>query len=121
MGVPSRSKTWTPIPKVDGLKLKGRYARKSAPGTGLTYNDWIEFAEDGTFKAAGLLNFLSVGDLTKRPKPPDPAAGTYELRNWTLWLKVDGRPIWSTDFMPLKDDLATLDTILLNTFAFTRE
>jgi hypothetical protein len=113
--------TWTPIPRMDGLRLKGRYARKSAPGTGLSYNAWIEFAEDGAFKSAGLLDFLSTGDFTKRPKPPDPAAGTYEFRNWTLWLRVDGRPIWSADVMPLKDDVKDVDTLLVNTFAFVRE
>lgn len=113
--------TWTPIPRVDGLRLKGRYARKSAPGTGLQYDDWIEFSEDGTFKAAGLLNFLSIDDHTKRPKPPDPAAGTYEFKAWTLWLKVGGRPIWSTDAMPLKDDAKDVDTLLLKSYAFVRE
>ncbi len=117
------SQTWTPIPRMDGLRLKGRYARKSAPGTGLQlqYYDWIEFAEDGTYKSAGLLNFLSTGDLTGRAKPPDPAAGTYEFKNWTLWLKVGGNPIWSADIMPLKDDVKDIDTLLINTFAFVRE
>jgi len=114
------SQIWTPIPRMDGLRLKGRYARKSAPGTGLTYNDWIEFAEDGTYKSAGLLGFLSNGDLSGRPKPPDPSAGAYEFRNWTLWLKVDGRPVWSADVMPLKDDVKDVDTLLINTFAFVR-
>jgi hypothetical protein len=113
--------SWTSIPRVDGLKLKGRWARKSAPGTGLQYNDWIEFTEEGAFRSSGLLNFLSIDDLTKRPKPLDPASGTYEFRNWTLWLKVNGTPIWSADVMPLKDDVKDLDTLLINTFAFTRE
>ena len=58
---------------------------------------------------------------TSRPKPPDPAAGTYEFKNWTLWLKVDGKPIWSTDVMPLKDDVKDLDTLLIKSFPFVRE
>jgi hypothetical protein len=113
--------SWTPIPRVDGLKLNGRWSRKSAPGTGLQYNDWIEFNEEGAFQASGLLNFLAIDDLSKRPKPPDPASGTYEFKNWTLWLKVNGTPIWSADVLPLKDDVKDLDTLLIKTFAFTRE
>lgn len=72
------------------------------------------------FLALALLR-QSPADLTKRPKPPDPASGTCELRNRTLRLKSEGGPLWSLDFMPLKDDLKDLDSILLNTFSFTRE
>jgi len=112
---------WTPIPKIDGLKLKGRYAYKSRPGIGVPFNHWIEFTEEGDFKTADLLSWLAEGDLTGRPKPPETAEGTYELRNWTIWFKVDGKPVWSADFQTLKDDPKDLDGILINTSPFTKE
>ena len=37
---------WTPMPRVDGLKLKGRYAYKSEPGAAFAFNYWIEFTAD---------------------------------------------------------------------------
>ena len=45
----------------------------------------------------------------------------YEVRDWTIFFKVDGKVIWSTDFMPLLDDVKDPGTILVETFAFTRE
>lgn len=112
---------WTPIPKIDGLKLKGRYAYKSRPGVGIQFNYWIEFTEEGAFKTGGLLSWLAVGDHTGRPQAPESCEGTYELRNWTIWFKVDGKPVWSADFQLLKDDPKDLDTVLINTYSFTKE
>lgn len=112
---------WTPIPRVDGLKLKGRYAYKSSPGVGIQFNYWVEFTEDGAFKTGGLLTWLAVGDLTNRAKPPETASGTYEIKDWTLWFKVDGAVVWSTDFTPLLDDVKDLGTVLINTYSFKRE
>jgi len=112
---------WTPMPRVDGLKLKGRYAYKSEPGGPLQYNYWLDFTEDGGFKTGGVLTWFAVSDLLRRPKPPETASGTYEIRDWTIWFKVDGKVVWSTDFMTLKDDPKDLSTILLETFGFPRE
>lgn len=113
---------WAPMPKVDGLRLKGRYAYKSDPADPtLQFNYWVEFTEAGAFKTGGLLTWLAVADLTGRPKPPEAASGTYEIRDWTLWFKVDGRVVWSTDFMTLKDDPADLEAVLINTYGFKRE
>jgi hypothetical protein len=112
---------WTPIPKVDGLKLKGRYAYKSKPGIGVPFNHWIEFTEEGGFKAGDLLTWLAEGDLTGRPKPPETAEGTYELRNWTIWFKIDDKPVWSADFQTLKDDPKDPDGVLIGTHPFTKE
>lgn len=112
---------WRPMPRVDGLKLSGRWANKSSPGTGLQYNYWVEFAEDGTFKESGALNWLSSTDTTNRAKPPGQSAGTYEIRDWTVFWKVDGKVLWSADFMTTGEDLKDLKILLLGTNAFTRE
>ncbi len=113
---------WAPMPKIDGLRLKGRYAYKS-DGTikDLQFNYWIEFAEDGTFKTGGLLSWLAVADLTGRPKPPETATGTYEIRDWTIWFKVNGAVVWSTDITTMKDDPKDLETLLIHTYSFKRE
>jgi len=113
---------WAPMPRVDGLRLKGRYSYKSDPKDKfLQFNYWVEFTEEGAFRTGGLLSWLAVGDLTGRPKPPETASGTYELRDWTVWFKVDGAAVWSTDFMTLKDDPKDLETVLINTYSFKRE
>ena len=113
---------WAAMPKIDGLRLKGRYSYKSDPGNkDLQFNYWIEFAEDGAFKTGGLLSWLAVGDLTNRPKPPENAEGTYEIRDWTLWFKVNGAMVWSTDLTTLNEDPKDLATLLINTYSFKRE
>ena len=40
-GLKSGGEEWTPMPRVDGLKLKGRYSYKSAPGPGVPFNVWV--------------------------------------------------------------------------------
>lgn len=113
---------WAPMPKIDGLRLKGRYSYKSEPGNkDLQFNYWLELTEDGAFKTGGLLTWLAVGDLTGRAKPPETAAGTYEIRDWTIWFKVNGAVVWSTDIAPLKDDPKDLETLLIHTYSFKRE
>ena len=113
---------WAPMPKIDGLRLKGRWSYKSDPANkDLVFNHWIEFAEDGAFKTGGLLTWLSVGDMTGRAKPPETATGTYEIRDWTIWFKVGDAVVWSTDITTLKDDPKELETLLINTYGFKRE
>lgn len=113
---------WSPMPKIDGLRLKGRYAYKSdANDKTLQFNYWLELAEDGTFKTGGLLTWLAVADLLNRPKPPETATGTYEIRDWTIWFKVNGAVAWSTDITTFKEDPKDLETLLIHTYAFKRE
>ncbi len=112
---------WKPMPRVDGLRLSGRYSYKSAPGVPISFNYWVEFTEEGAFKTEGLLPWLALTDTTGRPKPPEKASGTYELRDWTIWFKVDGRAVWSTDFMTVGEDPKDLSIILLQTYGFKRE
>ena len=110
---------WTPAPRVDGLRLSGVYAYRSdqinAP---MRFNYSVEFSPDGRFRTGGLLSFLAVTDMTGRPKPPEHIAGTYEIRDWTLWFLVNGRVIWSTEFMPLTDDVRDLATVLIECTRF---
>lgn len=113
---------WSPMPKIDGLRLKGRWSYKSDPrNKDLVFNYWIEFTEEGTFKTGGLMAWLAAGDLTGRAKPPEDASGTYEIREWTLFFNVGGRIVWSTDLTTLKDDPKDLDTLLINTYSFKRQ
>jgi hypothetical protein len=106
---------WRPMLRVDGLRLSGRYMRKSEFG-----DMWIELTNDGTFKTGGLLTFLAATDL-KRSKPPENASGSYEIRDWTIWFKVEGRVIWSTDFMMVGEDPKDLKSVLLETYGFERQ
>jgi hypothetical protein len=112
---------WTAMPRVDGLRLKGRYHHRSDPeNKALQYDYWVEFTEEGTFKTGGLLTWAAVSDLTGRPRPPETAAGTYEIRDWTIWFKVNGVPIWSADLMTLKDDPGDLETLLFDSYGIRR-
>ncbi len=113
--------TWTPIPRVDGITLKGRYAYKSEPGPGIQFDYWAEFTPDGKFKCGDLLSWFSVSDYTGRPKPPQGVSGTYEIRNWTIWFKVDGKAVWSTEFSLPGDDPKDLGAVLLNTYPFKKQ
>lgn len=113
---------WWPMPKLDGVRLKGRYSYKSDPANkDLVYDYWIEFGDGGSFKTGGLLTWLAAGDQTGRAKPPETASGTYEIRDWTIWFKVDGAVVWSTDITTLKEDPKDLETLLIQTYAFKRE
>jgi hypothetical protein len=117
----SGGQVWTPTPRLDGLRLNGRYAYKSEPGGPMQYNYWVQFTEDGRFQTGGVLMWLAVSDMTGRPKPPDPASGTYEIRDWTLFFIVNGRAAWSTEIMPVHDDMRDLSTILIDTYAFRKQ
>jgi hypothetical protein len=112
---------WTPTPRLDGLRLSGRYAYKSEPGGPMQYNYWVQFSEDGRFQTGGVLMWLAVSDMTGRPRPPDPASGTYEIRDWTLFFIVNGAPVWSTEIMPVLDDVRNPATILIDTYPFRRQ
>ncbi len=103
-------KTWEPMPRVDGLKLSGRW--RTPPSC-------IEFS-DGKFSSEGALTQVAFGDV-ERPKPPEKATGTYEIRDWTIFFRfADGRT-WSTDFSTLGPEPKSFTAILLRTTVFPRE
>ncbi|MBV8879293.1 MAG: hypothetical protein JO332_04990, partial [Planctomycetaceae bacterium] len=110
-------KVWEPMPRVDGLKLNGRWGARSGPDRRAS---WIEFSADGKFSTEGALADAAVGEV-ERPKPPEKGSGTYEIRDWTIFFTfADGR-VWSTDFSILGRDPGQVTSILFRTFALPRE
>ena len=81
-------KRWEPMARVDGLKLSGRWEIPS---------DWIEFTPEGRFQVEGVLKVVATGDVVNG-RPLDKGAGTYEIRDWTIFFKFDDGTAWSTDF-----------------------
>jgi hypothetical protein len=112
---------WELMPRVDGLKLSGRYSRKALPAPGVTpYYHWIDFKDDGTFKADGAIT--TVGFLDPDwPKIPDKCSGSYEIRDWTIFFTFEDGRSWSTDFSTLHKDPKDLSGILFRTTTFRKE
>jgi len=112
---------WELMPRVDGLKLSGRYSRKALPAPGVTpYYQWIDFKDDGTFKADGAITTIGFMDHDW-PKLPDKCSGTYELRDWTILFTLDDSRVWTTDFSTLRKDPKDLSGILMRTTTFMKE
>jgi hypothetical protein len=107
-------KTWEPMPRVDGLKLSGRWEIKSPGG-----HDWIEFTPEGRFKVEGLLKSVAFGDGNP-VRPPDKGAGTYEIRDWTMFFKFDDGTSWSTDFSTLGREIGPDTPILFRTKVYSK-
>lgn len=105
---------WQPMPRVDGLRYQGRWGAAGPPRIA------IEFTREGRFKDEGLLEHVAFGD-TKRPKPPKKGAGTYELREWTIFLKYDDGTAWSTDFSSIGADPKDDSSLIFRTSAFQKE
>lgn len=119
-GLQGGGRKWEAMPRVDAMKLSGRWASRSPADQKVSpWYDWIEFNPDGRFSTEGLLRSVAVGD--GRRKPPDKGSGTYELRDWTLFLAFDDGQTWSTDFSILGRDPKNFPSILLRTTAFPRE
>ena len=93
-GLRGGGKNWEPMARVDGLKLSGRWEGKS---------EWIEFTPEGKFNVSGVLKSVAFGDVLKA-RPLDNGAGTYEIRDWTIFFKFDDGTAWSTDFSTLGHD-----------------
>ncbi len=110
---------WTPMPRVDGLKLKGRFARKSQPGDPIQFYEFIEFLPDGRFSMSGIL-WSPIVEATPQ-KVPDKGAGTYEIRNWTLHLKLDDGFTQSQDFLIMEGDVKNPDAVWLRSQSYARE
>ncbi len=100
---------WESMLRVDGLKLSGRWGA----------DDWIEFTPEGKFKVSGVLKTVAFGDVAK-VRPPEKAAGTYELRDWTMFFKFDDGTAWSTDFSILGREMKSDTAILFRTRAYPK-
>jgi hypothetical protein len=96
---------WQPMPAVDGLRLDGRWGLKGIA---------IAFTKDGRYSDQGVAAHVD-GRASKR------STGTYEIREWTLFLRDDDGTSWSTDFSTIGADLKNLSSILLRTTAFPKE
>ncbi len=111
---------WEPMPRVDGLKLSGRWEIKSPPEEKTSpYHNWIDFTPEGRFRTDGLLKYVSSLDFD-RPKPPEKGAGTYTIRDWTMFFKFDDGMAWSTDFSTLGRELKPDMSILFRTYVFPK-
>ena len=100
---------WESMMRVDGLKLSGRWGA----------DDWIDFTPEGTFKVSGVLKAVAFGDVAK-VRPPDKASGRYEIRDWTMFFKVEDGTTWSTDFSILGRELKPDTAILFRTRAYPK-
>ncbi len=117
----SGAKTWESMPRVDGLKLSGRWAAKSAPGAIVApFHHWIDFTAEGRFKSEGLLSYVSALDL-EGPKPPEKCDGTYEIRDWTIFCQLSSGGSWSTDISTIGRDPKDLSSILLRAYVLWKE
>ncbi len=112
---------WESMPRVDGLRLSGRYSKQSLQAAGaVQYYHWIEFKDDGTFNADGAITFVASLD-PDWPKLPDKLSGTYEIRDWTIFLTLEDGRTWTTDFSIIHKDPKDLSGILFRTVVFLKE
>jgi hypothetical protein len=110
---------WQPMPPVDGMQLEGRWSLAAPPGFDVPASR-IQLTKDGRFQDEGILDHVSLPDL-KRGKPPKKGSGTYELRDWTIFLRYDDGTTWSTDFSTIGSDPKDHSSILFGVFAIPRE
>src|SRR4029079_19401938 len=81
-GLRHGGRAWEPMPRVDGMKLSGRWGARSGPEQKISPCSYgIEFTPEGTFSTDGALSHAAAGDAV-RPKPPVRGTGTYEIRDW---------------------------------------
>ncbi|HVE39546.1 MAG TPA: hypothetical protein VNM14_06630, partial [Planctomycetota bacterium] len=119
-GLRGGGKEWEPMPRVDGLKLSGRWEMKSPPQQKVSpFHDWIEFTPEGRFKVEGVLKSVATGDVSA-VRPPAKGAGRYEIRNWTIFFTFDDGTAWSTDFSTLGRDGKPDASILFRTTAYPK-
>jgi hypothetical protein len=120
-GLRSGGTWWEPMPRVDDLKLSGRWSiRSPANETVSPYYDWIEFTPDGRFSSSGVMKRISFG-MVDRPKPPDPGSGTYRIRDWTIFFTFSDGSMWSTDFSTLGREAGNAAAVLFGTYVYPRE
>jgi hypothetical protein len=112
---------WESMPRVDGLKLSGRYSKKSLPAAGVNqFYVWIDFKPDGTFVSDGLLTWVG-GDDYDWPKLPAKTSGTYEIRDWTIFFTLEDGRTWTSDFSTIRKDPKDLSGIMFRLKAFQKE
>jgi len=112
---------WESMPRVDGLKLSGRYSKKSLAAAGVVpYYHWIDFKDDGTFKTDGVLTFIADTDADW-PRFPNKLSGNYEIRDWTIFFTFEDGRTWSTDFSTIHKDPKDLSGVLFRTQTFLKE
>ncbi|HYE99524.1 MAG TPA: hypothetical protein VEJ18_11465, partial [Planctomycetota bacterium] len=102
---------WQRMPAVDGLRLEGRWGVNEVA---------LAFTKDGRFQDDGMMASTALGD-TRPGRPPKRGAGTYEIREWTLFVRYDDGAEWSCDFSTIGPDPADLSAILLGTAVFPRK
>ena len=118
-GIERNGALWQAMPRVDGLRLRGRFSRRSPPEQRPGWYEWIEFGAEGRFTTDGLLRALAFGDV--RPKPPEKGTGTYELRDWTIFFRFDSGERWSTDFSTLGPHAGDIPAVIFRTTVVPRE
>ena len=100
--------TWAPYPRIDGLKLEGRYQHVVEFGP-----PWsVTLHRDGTFTSDGLNE--TMGGTTINPGFPAQGSGTYEIMKWSLVLRFSTGFVQSISLMLGKGDPANPDVIVLN-------
>jgi hypothetical protein len=117
-------KVYESMPFVDGLTLEGRW---HLPGAERKRR--IEFTAAGRFKDDGLLEDVGVHPVPAwggsrevlYPRPPARGEGTYEIREFTLFLKYDDGRVWSGDFSTFGSDPKDLSKLLLKAGVLHRE
>lgn len=120
-GLRHGGRSWEPMPRVDGMKLSGRWGARSGPEQKVApWSYWVEFTPEGTFGTDGALSHVAAGDAD-RPKPPVRGAGTYEIRDWTMFFTFADGKTWSTDFSILGRDPQAFTSILFRTTALPRD
>lgn len=108
-----------PLPNLDGLRLQARFTRKSAPGAPIPFRWFLELHADGTCALEGIL-WSPVVDGNP-VKVPDKGRGTYEIRNWTIYLKLEDGFAQSQDFMIHGEDPKDPQGIWMRGYLYPRE
>ena len=89
------------------MKLSGRWGARSGPEQKVApWSYSVEFTPEGTFSTDGALSHV--------------AAGTYEIRDGTMFFTFADGKTWSTDFSILVLDPKAFTSILFRTTALPR-
>jgi len=93
-------KVWEPMRLVDGLKLDGAWRLPGAKDRRIAFTPAGRFKDEGLLEDVGFWPVYAWAGsrIVTQPRPPPRGAGTYEIREFTLLLKYDDGPVWSTDF-----------------------
>src|SRR5688572_6521764 len=111
------SMTWRPLKKVDGIRLNGRFAGGDPAWEGTSQ---VMFLPDGNFAFRNVRKAISSMDLTA--KLPEHGSGTYDVRNWTLYLNFSNGQKGHFSFeLPMSEDSKSPTFVTLATNTYTRE